>query len=124
MTPGEIGVLEKGLNYAVTPKIIPTQEILASCEKGLRNVREQADVELARTKITQTLRHAKVPRLNLTMEEENALNELRSDKSIKILKADKGNCTAVMDSEDYEEKISNLLSDSATYQIIHLVPVL
>jgi hypothetical protein len=38
-----------------------------------------------------------------------ALSELRKDKDIVILRADKGNITVIMDQDEYNDKISQLL---------------
>ena len=37
-------------------------------------------------------------------------HQLKKDQNIKILPADKGNATVIMDKEDYENKINNLIS--------------
>ena len=50
------------------------------------------------------------------VEEEEALKELKNNEKIVILKADKGNATVVMNTEDYEEKVNSLLSDECTYE--------
>ena len=56
------------------------------------------------------------PNRNVTREEEEALKELKNNEKIVILKADKGNATVVMNTEDYEEKVNSLLSDECTYE--------
>ena len=111
MTTSQHQVLEKGLKFALTPKSIPRLDMVASAEKGLRNVRNQAEVELARSKITQIIFNARIPTPNLSAEERKTLKELRSDSNIKIMKADKGNCTAVMNTKDYDDKLLALLND-------------
>jgi hypothetical protein len=54
-------------------------------------------------------------RSNITMEECRALQHLKHNDSIQILPADKGRCTVIMDKDDYQDKISALLSDHHTY---------
>ena len=49
------------------------------------------------------------------MQKEKALKELRQDKNIVILKADKGNSTVVMNAQEYNDKINCVLSDSSAY---------
>jgi hypothetical protein len=44
-----------------------------------------------------------------------AVKSLRLNKSITILKADKGNCTVVFDESKYKEKLNTLL-DSRVYE--------
>ena len=55
---------------------------------------------------------------NLSIKEKKALKNLQVDKNIVITKADKGNCTVVIDEEKYEEKIFKLLNDKDTYVIL------
>ena len=56
-------------------------------EKGFKNVRNQSAVELARSKITQVLSNSTLPPPNLSPEEKKALQELRSDHTIRIMRA-------------------------------------
>ena len=50
--------------------------------------------------------------------EEKALKDLAKDKSVTILPADKGRAVVVMNTNDYTEKVNNLLNDGKTYQKI------
>ena len=43
---------------------------------------------------------------------------LQSDKEIKIIQADKGNATVVLDSTDYDKKVKELLGDKTSYSIL------
>jgi hypothetical protein len=52
----------------------------------------------------------------LTQRETRILNELKSDKDITILPADKGRSTVVMNKSEYTEKIEILLSDREAYK--------
>ncbi|XP_075975703.1 uncharacterized protein LOC142976300 [Anticarsia gemmatalis] len=56
------------------------------------------------------------------MEERQALSKLRANRDILVLKADKGNATVVMDSEDYDRRIRNLLSDTSVYKPVSYNP--
>ena len=118
MTTSQHQVLEKGLNSALTFKNIPHLYLVASAEKGLRNVRNQTEVELARSKITEIIFNARVPPPNLSAEERKVLKELRSDSNIKIIKADKENCTVVMNTKDYDDKLLALLNDCEVYRVL------
>ena len=62
------------------------------------------------------IRKAKVPPSNITKGERKALFDLKKDKTITILPADKGRATVVLNTKDYESKMNDLLSDSNTYQ--------
>jgi len=117
-------VLEKGLNFALSPKTIPVLEIAASVEKGLKNIRNKpvGEIEMARSRIAQVLHNSTPPTPNVSPQEINALNNLKSDNSIIILKADKGNTTVVMDKDDYVSKILQLINDTNTYRKIKMKP--
>ena len=90
---------------------------MAAVEDGLRRVRGQEKYK-ARLDIVGTLRKAKPPPPNMSSSEFRAMKELRKDDSIIILQADKGKATVVMDKVEYEDKISTMLSDEATYKSI------
>jgi hypothetical protein len=97
--------LRKGLNYAVAPTIPPKFEIIKSIETAaVRFAPEKA--EDYRAKIKLLLEKCKKFRTNTTTQEEETIKELAKDKSIKILKTDKGNVTVVMVTEDYENKLT------------------
>ena len=65
------------------------------------------------------LKNAKPPvKENLTRDEKQAMKDLQNDNSILILKADKGNCTVVMNTTDYENKVHEMLDNQTTYQPI------
>ena len=82
-------LLEKGLNFAVTPDAIPHSEFVASVEKGLQNVKNVDKAALAISKITQILKNSKLPLKNIATAEVQALKELRSDPTIKIMNSKK-----------------------------------
>ncbi|CAC5363519.1 unnamed protein product [Mytilus coruscus] len=54
---------------------------------------------------------------NLTHEEKTALQNLKSDKSIIIKEADKGNAVVIMDREYYRDNILNMLQDEMSYEV-------
>ena len=78
----------------------------------------QRAVPIARSKVSEILKSAKPPQRNITHKEKKALKELKKDKSIVILKADKGNATIGMNATEYNDKINCLLSDSSAYSIL------
>ena len=111
-------VLERGLNFVIAPKTLPVMSIASAVEKGLKPLGCSPSVDIARAKITQILSNWRPPTPNLTEEEFKALKQLQQDKTITILKSDKGNATVVMDKNDYEEKMLMLLADNKTYERI------
>ena len=46
-----------------------------------------------------------MPKSNLNKDQRQALKDLSKEKSILVLPADKGRCTIVMDTDDYETKV-------------------
>ena len=62
------------------------------------------------------LRNAKPPRSNISREERKALVDLKKEESVLILPADKGKATVIMEVFDYEQKLSEMLSDEKTYE--------
>ncbi|XP_045452128.1 uncharacterized protein LOC123661186 [Melitaea cinxia] len=118
-----IKVLEKGLNFAVTPRKIPFEEIICNVEDCLsKNNIKKEDSEAIRQDISSALRRSSVPKLNLPREQLKALLNLRNRRELTVLRADKGNATVVMDTSDYNDKIQQLLSDESTYTNIKADP--
>ena len=113
LNANEIDVLKKGFKYAIAPRKISTPKLLSDVEKGLAKIPadDEAAVTIARSKITNILKQARMPEPNLTSKDYAALKSLRNDKNTVILQADKGNCSVLMDKTDYIEKMTVLLSD-------------
>ena len=103
------------MNFAVTPRKLPVVEYIAATESACRNLPPNDAGEL-RSKVCTILKRHKKVESNITKEEAKALQDLKGDQSIKILPADKGKCTVVLDTETYHQKCSALLSDDKTYQ--------
>ena len=49
LTKEKTSVLEKSLNFAIAPRSIPISTTIASCEKGLLNIKNTTDDELTRS---------------------------------------------------------------------------
>ena len=60
------------------------------------------------------LKTTKLPKPNINWKERQALAELKKEKSIIILPADKGKATVVMDTDEYEQKVTT--SDDKSYE--------
>ena len=116
LSESQVNVLQRGFQFAIAPSQIPTLDFVSGVEFGLRQVEGLAQVMTARSKVTKILKSAKPPKSNLTKDEEIALQQLKSDTTIKILKADKGNSTVVMDSSAYDFKVKELLTNDSVYK--------
>lgn len=114
LTDPELSVLAKGLNYAVSPKELPVVDVITATEVGCRNLTPDKASEL-RAKVNTVLTNTKKVEHNLNKDEFKALDDLRKDKSIKILPADKGRCAVILDTEEYVQKCNALLDDTNTY---------
>ena len=99
----EIALLRKGLNFAIMPQQVPTKEIIALIESAIDGLMEDNKDEI-RADVYSCLKQTKPPcKQNLTREER--------DNDILVLKADKGNCTVVMNSADYYNQVREMLGD-------------
>ncbi|XP_046395026.1 uncharacterized protein LOC124162506 [Ischnura elegans] len=113
---GTFSVLSKGLNFAPAPRNIPFGDIIGGVEEAIRKLPSDAAEEV-RSDISHVLKNAVLPKANFSKNERNALNSLIRKTSIVVLPADKGNATVLMKSDDYREKVLELLSGS-TYRRI------
>ena len=82
-------------------------------------IRNQTAKDTIRVTITNILKHAKPSKTsNIPTAQHKPLLDLKKDKKITILPADKGRAVVVMIRNDYEQKLNNLLSDTKTYEEI------
>jgi len=108
-------VLAKGLNFAISPNTLPKEDFVVAVEKACRAMEEE-EAEDFRSEILGTLRSARCPQSNLTVQEQKAVSDLKRHPSVMILPADKGRATVVLDKAEYEEKVLRMLSDGKTYE--------
>ena len=81
LSDAEVSLLQKGLNFAVTPTSIPATEIVAKVESAIRPLdAEQADT--VRRNVNSILQKAKPAEPNITREMKQALKGLKEDKKI------------------------------------------
>ena len=112
LTETETDVLRLGLNFGVTQKTIPKQNIIAEVEIP------NTSANIIRGKIVNTLNQPNTHQPNLTSEQRKALQILIKQVDLVITRADKGNCTVILDKSDYEEKMHKLLNDNSTYMLL------
>ena len=110
----ESSVLKKGLNFAITPTKLPVNDIIAQTEKAARKLSPMAADSL-RSEVVKVVKNTKLPTSNISKDERKALYDLKKDKDIMILPADKGRATVIMDTTDYKDKVQTLLADTNTY---------
>ncbi|KAL9973358.1 hypothetical protein ACROYT_G019801 [Oculina patagonica] len=120
LSDAEIALLQKGLNFAVTPTNIPAKEIITSVESAVRQLNtEQAD--LVKGAVNSILQQAEPPEPNITKEMRDGLKSLKEDDSIMILPADKGRASVVLDTDTYRTKMSTLI-ENGPYQLLNKDP--
>ena len=105
-------ILVKGLNYAVTPDKVPTEEFVVAAEQATWSLPpEQKDI--LRADIAGVLKSAKAPKPNLTKQDRIAI---KKEKPIIILPAVKGKVTVVMEKQEYQYKMGVMVSDQTPYE--------
>ena len=76
-----------------------------------------------RSDCVKILKHATLPKPNITRQEKRALHSLVTDNTITILTADKGSAVVVIKSVDYKHKAKKILSDTKTYNVLPKEPM-
>ena len=128
LTPAQLSILMKGLNFALPPKKIRHEDYLLNFELLYRNAFEskcvkENELDEFKTKLKnislQSLRfynRRKKKLENISEEEHNALLELASLDDLVIQKADKGNVIVLVDKTDYIQKMEGILSDTTKFK--------
>ena len=119
--PDTINLLRRGLNFAIVPKALPTEEIITSTEVACKNLNSKTAASL-RSEVARSVKRKRNPTPNIPREEFQALQELKKDTSVMILPADKGRATVILDKSDYFGKVDKILNDKKTYQILKKNP--
>ncbi|XP_072047082.1 uncharacterized protein [Amphiura filiformis] len=121
LTQPQKSVLAKGLNFAPSPAVLPHEEYIVATELACRKL-PSSEAAVLRSEMAGVLRSAKIPKQNITKEERQAIHELRKEKSIIVLPADKGKATVVMQADEYDQKLQGMLSDEKTYELLDRDP--
>ncbi|XP_061391400.1 putative leucine-rich repeat-containing protein DDB_G0290503, partial [Musca vetustissima] len=106
----------------------PLFKYIADAEDIIQTTTDKEQQEMSRTKLTTMLEtHTNRMRENnrdkyMMRTVERTQKFLKQNKDILILNADKGNVTVAMNKTDYQERMSNILSDMMTYQRINKDP--
>jgi hypothetical protein len=118
----ELSVLERGLNFAVSPSSIPVDNLICCIEDSIKTLADE-DKEPIRQDCAVILRKSKPPRSNISREERQALRNLCNNTNLVILRADKGGAMVIMNQEDYNKKMNEHLSQSGSYRKISNNPI-
>ncbi|GJQ73285.1 hypothetical protein Trydic_g13657 [Trypoxylus dichotomus] len=108
-----IKILNKGMKFAIAPTRIPTLDMILAVEMAAGKIQPPEAVDEYRWKIRTAVERAKPKQIrqNISKAERSSLKELMSDKNIKILPADKGNATVIMDAGTYNIKIQEIINE-------------
>jgi hypothetical protein len=104
--------LSKGLNFAISPSLQPTEDILADVEMAVSTMLVEAAEEVQQEAV-KILRMSKELKRNIRMAKKWALQILWGNADLTILRADKGNAMVVFNTADYTEKVLTLLDELA-----------
>jgi len=105
---GVSSLLQKVLNYAVTPRIIPIEDTLAGVENAVQSLPVEM-AEEAKQEAVRIIKSSSRPKDNITEAERTALVTLKNNTNLTILPADKCNATVILNTVDYKQKITSLL---------------
>ena len=108
LNPSQESLLAKGPKFAITPKNSPNVDYTAAVESVCQKLTEQ-DTEELRADINGLLRRGQAPKPYLNKTEVKALAELKQDKDMIVLTADKDMAMVVLDRKNYTQKAENLL---------------
>jgi hypothetical protein len=100
--------LALGLNYAVSPTVLRIEDILTGVEKATVSPPVEAAEEVRQETIL-ILKASGRPRDNLSGAVRRALRSLGINAYLTLPQADKGNATVVLNTKEYNKKVSDLL---------------
>ena len=115
LTTDQRTILEKGLNFAVSPRVLPTKGVIVSTEIACKLL-TMSKAQSLRGEVVKCLKKSKPPSRNISKGEFVAIQELKGNKDITILPADKGWDTVILNTTDYETKMATLLNDPTKYE--------
>ncbi len=97
------------------------KDVLVSTEIDCKHL-SAPKAQSLRADVTKCIKNANIPASNISKGEFKALQELTADTDITILPADKGRSTVILNTNGYESKMSTLLRDINTYEVLQKDP--
>ena len=122
LTDMEKSVLSRGLNFATTPIKVPYDDFIIATELACHKITDPGQKADLRNSVAGILKNAKITHKNTSREEWKAIQSIAKDKTIKVLPADKGRTTVILDTEQYENKMLTMLQDETTYEVLKKDP--
>lgn len=111
---GKFGLPIKSADFPLSDLIVDIKECLKTFDDDHRREVTQAKQTNILSRRNRNNYFTEMDRTLLKIHED-CVSFLRKNKYIIIVKADKGGCTLAMLREDYNEKMTELLSDTSTY---------
>lgn len=108
LNPSESQVLSKGLNFAATQHTVNILDFITGIESAVPQLSEET-ADRFRCEASVALSNIKPAKPNISKNEHLAIKKLKNDDNIKILPADKGNATVVLNTRDYNNKVAEVL---------------
>ncbi|CAF1620469.1 unnamed protein product [Didymodactylos carnosus] len=125
LTHPQLKLLGRGWKFCIEQKMNETLNVKTEIEYGMQIIKQKIpEGNPSWIKICDQIkiiandmlkRTEKKSIGNLSNEELQALRELKLDKTIVILKADKGNAVVIMNKKDYVEKVNEMLKVSKKF---------
>ena len=124
LTKDQESLLKKGLKFVPIVRLKNYDDYVTNIEKGLMKLAPCGKLDYLRHQIVDVLTKSKARSVkdNLTKGERRAIRELRDDKSIRIVPADKGKATVVIDKQKFNDMVETMLADNSTYRQIKKDP--
>ena len=120
LTSKQLSLLQKGPNFAITPKYPSIEAYIMATELASSKLPNQ-EAEEFRSDVNRLLKHQQQQHhqhCNLTPAQHGALTQLKQDNHRVVLTVDKGLAMVVMDQQDYSNKAQALLQDTNTYKVL------
>ena len=120
LTVDQLTLLQKGPNFAITPKYPPIDAYIMATELASSKLPSQ-EVDEFRSDVNRLLKEQQQQHhnnCNLNPAQCRALTQLKQDNTRVVLTADKGVAMVIMDQQDYNTKAKALLQDTNTYKVL------
>ena len=120
LTKEQLSLLQKGPNFAITPKYPPIEAFITVNEQASSKFPAQ-EVDEFRSEVNRILKQLQQQHnnhCNLNPSQCRALTQLKKDNTRVVLTADKGVAMVIMDQEEYTNKAQALLQDTNTYKVL------
>jgi hypothetical protein len=109
----EMGLLNKGLNYVITPSSVQKEDIIIDVESSAKYLPQEQKEDLRRTTKKAIV---EIEDNRSSFKEEYIVKQLQR-KPVYYLKADKGNSVVIMDKNEYDQKVMEKLTNENYHEL-------